>query len=85
MLRIQKLRFDAKTEKFIGNEAANRFAKRQNVNEFFRRNRFELSNDNALGLSFGWSSAALGHAQPVEDVPWVRITAPTEFRIEAPA
>ena len=29
-------------------------------------------------------SAALGHAQPVEDVPWVRITAPTEFRIEAP-
>ena len=30
----QKLRFDAKAEKFIGNEAANRLAKRQNVNEF---------------------------------------------------
>ena len=26
----------------------------------------------------------LGLAQPVDDEPWVRITAPTEFRIEAP-
>ena len=29
-------------------------------------------------------SVPLGLAQPVDDEPWVRITAPTEFRIEAP-
>ena len=30
----QKLQFDAKSEKFVDDEAANRLAKRQNVNEF---------------------------------------------------
>ena len=30
----QKLRFDAETEQFIDNAAANRLVKRQNVNEF---------------------------------------------------